>query len=122
VGADDVASSVLLELFVQMAAKPAFHELRTCQRLGYSVHLASTALQRQLALELRVQSPAAPPRAIAAAVRAWLGGFRAELAALATGDKLDSYKQVCVCVCCGVCCGVCGVRDVCAPAQLSVLK
>lgn len=54
-GPDDVATAVLAELFAQMAAKPAFHELRTRQRLGYSVHLSASSLQRQLGLVLRVQ-------------------------------------------------------------------
>lgn len=54
-GPDDVATAVLAELFAQMAAKPAFHELRTRQRLGYSVHLSASSLQRQLGLTLRVQ-------------------------------------------------------------------
>jgi hypothetical protein len=41
-GPDSVPSAVLCELFAQMSSKPAFHELRTRQRLGYSVHLSST--------------------------------------------------------------------------------
>lgn len=97
-GPDDVCSSVMLDLFVQMSSKAAFHELRTRQRLGYSVHLSSSSLHRQLALVVRVQSPTTAPDAIAAAVRAWMGGFRAELQELAQ-QKLDSHKQVCVDVC-----------------------
>jgi secreted Zn-dependent insulinase-like peptidase len=83
----------MLDLFVSMASKPAFHSLRTQQRLGYSVHLGASHLQRQLCLVLRVQSPTTTPAAVADAIRAWLSGFRPELQALAA-DKLDSHKQV----------------------------
>lgn len=92
-GPDDVPNSVMSDLLVQMASKPAFHELRTRQRLGYSVHLSSSSLHRQLGLVVRVQSPSTPPDAISAAVRGWMAGFRGELGQLLT-DKLDSYKQV----------------------------
>jgi len=94
-GPDDVTSSVMSDLFVQLASKPAFHQLRTRQRLGYSVHLSSSSLQRQLGLVVRVQSPSTTPDAIAAAVRGWMEGFRGELDDLLR-DKLDTHKQVCV--------------------------
>ncbi|KAF8073057.1 PXM16 [Scenedesmus sp. PABB004] len=92
-GGDDAAACALLDLFVQVSAKPCFHELRTRQRLGYSVALTSALLHRQLGLVLRVQSPATPPDALASAARAWLGGFRPELAAAAAGALLDAHKQ-----------------------------
>jgi hypothetical protein len=76
-----------------MSSKPAFHELRTRQRLGYSVHLRSSSLQRQLGLVVGVQSPGTAPDAVVSAVRTWMAGFRGELQQLAQG-KLDSHKQV----------------------------
>eukprot|EP00775_Hariotina_reticulata_P010378 gene10378-10536_t len=68
-GADTVQRVVLLDLFVQLSSKAAFHELRTRQRLGYSVSLSNSSLHRQLGLELRIQSPNANPDAIVAAAR-----------------------------------------------------
>jgi secreted Zn-dependent insulinase-like peptidase len=68
-GPDSVQCSVLLDLFVQLSSKAAFHELRTRQRLGYSVSLSSTSLHRQLGLELRIQSPTADPNTIVTAAR-----------------------------------------------------
>jgi secreted Zn-dependent insulinase-like peptidase len=94
----------MCDLFVQMSSKAAFHELRTRQRLGYSVALSSSSLHRQLALVLRVQSPGTSPDAIAAAVRGWCGGFREQLLGLAQ-EKLDSHKEVGA----GWWCGVVGV-------------
>lgn len=93
-GPDSVATAALLDLFVQAASKAAFHELRTRQRLGYSVSLHASALHRQLSLGVRVQSPAATPDAVAAAVRGWLAGYRRELAAL-TDTQLGVHAQVC---------------------------
>lgn len=93
VGPDGVSASVMCDLFVQISSKAAFHELRTRQRLGYSVSLSSSSLHRQLCLVLRVQSPGTGPDAIAAAVRGWCGSFRVQLLALAR-QKLDSHKKV----------------------------
>lgn len=72
-GPDTVQRVVLLDLFVQLSSKAAFHELRTRQRLGYSVSLSSSSLHRQLGLELRIQSPNVNPDAIVAATRWALG-------------------------------------------------
>lgn len=93
-GPDSNITSVLSDLFVQMSSKAAFHELRTRQRLGYSVHLGGSSLQRQLGVVVRVQSPSVNPGVIAGAVRGWLGAWRGELVALAD-EKLDTFKQVC---------------------------
>lgn len=92
-GPDAVELSVLLDLFAQMSSKAAFHELRTRQRLGYSVSLSSTSLHRQLGLLIRVQSPSTQPDALAAAVRAWLVKFREELQQMAH-QQLPQHKKV----------------------------
>jgi secreted Zn-dependent insulinase-like peptidase len=36
---------VLLELFVQVASKPCFHQLRTTERLGYSISCTASDMQ-----------------------------------------------------------------------------
>jgi hypothetical protein len=46
VGPDEVHTQVLLDLFISLAAKPAFYALRTQQRLGYSVSLAAHKLHK----------------------------------------------------------------------------
>eukprot|EP00878_Enallax_costatus_P010944 GHUV01011431.1.p1 GENE.GHUV01011431.1~~GHUV01011431.1.p1 ORF type:complete len:705 (+),score=247.42 GHUV01011431.1:138-2252(+) len=91
-GPDSVQTSVLLHLFVQMSSKAAFHELRTRQRLGYSVSLSSTSLHRQLGLMIRVQSPSTTPDVLVPAVRAWLAGCRDELREAAE-QQLDNAKK-----------------------------
>jgi hypothetical protein len=47
-GADTVRLQVLLDLLVALAAKPAFHALRTQQRLGYLVRLKGHVLPGRL--------------------------------------------------------------------------
>lgn len=92
-GPDFVSTSILLDLFVQMSSKAAFHELRTRQRLGYSVNLSSCSLHRQLGLTIRVQSPSMSPDVCVTAVRGWLTGFRAQLQEMAQ-HQLDNAKKV----------------------------
>jgi secreted Zn-dependent insulinase-like peptidase len=93
-GPDNIGTAVLLDLFVQMSSKACFYELRTRQRLGYSVILSSSSLHRQLGLMVRVQSPSTQPDALAAAVRAWLAGWRKELEEMAVGEVLVNQKKV----------------------------
>lgn len=93
IGPDSVRTAVLLDLFVQISSKAAFHELRTRQRLGYSVNLNSTSLHRQLGLMIRIQSPTTTPDALVSAVRAWLVGYRAEVQDAAR-QQLDNAKKV----------------------------
>ncbi|KAF6262496.1 Metalloenzyme, LuxS/M16 peptidase-like protein [Scenedesmus sp. NREL 46B-D3] len=95
-GPDSIETAVLLDLFVQMSSKACFYELRTRQRLGYSVSLSSSSLHRQLGLMVRVQSPSKRPDALAAAVRAWLAGFRVELQEMAAGVVLQNQKKALV--------------------------
>jgi secreted Zn-dependent insulinase-like peptidase len=107
-GPDSINTAVLLDLFVQMSSKACFYELRTRQRLGYSVSLSSSSLHRQLGLMVRVQSPSTQPDALAAAVRDWLSGFRKELQDMAGGLVLQNQKKVSGLrdhVECGVSCG-----------------
>jgi secreted Zn-dependent insulinase-like peptidase len=96
-GPDNISTAVLLDLFMQMSSKACFYELRTRQRLGYSVSLSSSSLHRQLGLMVRVQSPSTQPDALAAAVRAWLCGFRQELQEKAGGEVLQNQKKVSSC-------------------------
>jgi secreted Zn-dependent insulinase-like peptidase len=93
-GPDTIASAVLLDLFVQMSSKACFYELRTRQRLGYSVSLSSSSLHRQLGLMVRMQSPSTQPDVLAAAVRAWLAGWREELQEMAGGEALQTQMKV----------------------------
>jgi secreted Zn-dependent insulinase-like peptidase len=93
-GPDTITTAVLLDLFVQMSSKACFCELRTKQRLGYSVSLSSSSLHRQLRLMVRVQSPSTQPDVLAAAVRAWLAGWRSELQEMAGGEVLQNQKKV----------------------------
>eukprot|EP00877_Chromochloris_zofingiensis_P011706 jgi/Chrzof1/678/Cz01g24240.t1 len=92
-GEDDVTKQVLLDLFVQIAAKPCFHELRTQQRLGYSVSLYAHELHRILGLAIRVQSPTATPDVLQQRIDAWLAGFRKDLEAVSP-QELHNHKQV----------------------------
>ena len=51
-GEDTPLSSVLLDLLVQLSAKPAFQALRTQQRLGYAVTLEHFKLHQTLGLKV----------------------------------------------------------------------
>ncbi len=75
----DPRPAVLLALLAAVASKPAFHALRTQQRLGYSVSLAKQRLGGVVGLGLRVQSPDRDPGVLRERVAAWVEGFGQEL-------------------------------------------
>ncbi|GFR39769.1 hypothetical protein Agub_g254, partial [Astrephomene gubernaculifera] len=87
----DPLPAVLLELLTAIASKPAFHELRTRQRLGYSVSLGEHRLGGVVGLVLRIQSPDRSPGELRQRVTDWLADFEQELAALSP-QRLDSFK------------------------------
>ena len=65
-----------------MASKPAFHALRTQQRLGYSVslHAFTPGLHGASCLAVRIQSQGdKPPSLLRARVAQWLSDFRQQL-------------------------------------------
>ncbi len=76
---DDPRVAVLLDLLARVASKPAFHELRTRQRLGYMVSLAKHRLGGVMGLAVRVQSPDRRPGLLRRRVSEWLAAFGAEL-------------------------------------------
>jgi secreted Zn-dependent insulinase-like peptidase len=73
-------SPALLELCVQLAAKPAFAALRTRQQLGYSVHLAAHRLHHRLGLKVSVQSARFPCGTVREAILSFLRDFSETLA------------------------------------------
>lgn len=77
----------------QVCSKRCFHELRTKQRLGYSVSLSLQRLQHTLGAAVRIQSPAVAPAELQARVAGWLGMLRGELEALPL-QELEHHKQV----------------------------
>ncbi|KAG2488331.1 hypothetical protein HYH03_013181, partial [Edaphochlamys debaryana] len=87
----DPRPSVLLELLAAVASKPAFHALRTRQRLGYAVACGRHRLGGTGALSLRIQSPDRDPAALRQAVAAWLEGFAQELRDLPP-ERLSAFK------------------------------
>ncbi len=92
-GPDDaVELAVLLDLFVQVAGRRCFHELRTVQRLGYSVSLRVQRLQHVLGAAVRIQSPSTAPAALQEAVVAWLTRARGELEVLPPAE-LQHHQQ-----------------------------
>ncbi|KAI8465691.1 MAG: hypothetical protein J3K34DRAFT_395999 [Monoraphidium minutum] len=92
VGPDDVTQQVLLDLVVQATSRRCFHELRTVQRLGYSVSLAASKLQRVASLAVRVQSPGHDPADVAGRVGAWVVGLRGVLEGM-EGSELEDHKR-----------------------------
>ncbi|GLC59471.1 hypothetical protein PLESTB_001491000 [Pleodorina starrii] len=88
----DVRPAVLLDLLTRVASKPAFHELRTRQRLGYVVALTQHRLGGTHGLAVRVQSPDKDPEALRERVAEWLSGFGRELRDLAP-ERLASFKS-----------------------------
>jgi insulysin len=84
---------VLLDLFTQSASRPCFHELRTRQRLGYSVSLHASTLQRVVALAVRVQSPGTDPAGLGERIGAWLAAFRGQLEGMPQ-EELENHKRV----------------------------
>ncbi|GIL80832.1 hypothetical protein Vretifemale_9914, partial [Volvox reticuliferus] len=87
----DVRPAVLLDLLAKVASKPAFHELRTRQRLGYAVSLSKHRLGGGMGLAVRVQSPDRQPGLLRLRVAEWLAAFGRELRELAP-ERLASFK------------------------------
>jgi len=121
IGPDDPRQQVLLDAFVQAASRPCFHELRTQQRLGYSVSLHSATIQRVLALGVRVQSPDTDPGVLQERVGAWLVAYRGQLEGMAA-EELENHKRVRVCVGGGGMVGCCGAGVLWGWALTRVLK
>jgi insulysin len=93
VGPDDIQSDVLVDAFAQAASRPCFHELRTRQRLGYSVSLHAWSLHRVVGVAVRVQAPEADPALLTARIGDWLAGFRGTLEGM-PDEELANHKQV----------------------------
>ncbi|GIL50837.1 hypothetical protein Vafri_6957 [Volvox africanus] len=88
----DIRPAVLLDLLAKVASKPAFHELRTRQRLGYVVSLSKHRLGGGMGLAVRVQSPDRQPGVLRLRVAEWLASFGRELRELAP-ERLASFKS-----------------------------
>ncbi|GLI60674.1 hypothetical protein VaNZ11_002876 [Volvox africanus] len=87
----DIRPAVLLDFLAKVASKPAFHELRTRQRLGYVVSLNKHRLGGGMGLAVRVQSPDRQPGVLRLRVAEWLESFGRELRELAP-ERLASFK------------------------------
>lgn len=86
IGADgvDVRRRAVLELFVQMAHKDAFNQLRTVESLGYIVRLqvGQAVCPEFLSLTLGIQSTNHLPEHLVSRGLAWLEAFACRLTAL----------------------------------------
>lgn len=76
-----LTSAAALNCQLQVASKPAFHALRTQQRLGYSVSLHGHRMLGGVhSLAVRIQSPHTDPETLRTRVAEWLVAFRQQLA------------------------------------------
>lgn len=84
-------TDVLLELVAEILNKPAFHELRTKQQLGYMVFSGVDACENVRGLYFIIQSPIADPDELCRRIEAFLVRFRVGTLSEMTDPEFDGF-------------------------------
>jgi insulysin len=86
-------ADVALQILAQVMDKPAFHELRTKQQLGYMVWQGVDTLENVQSIYFIIQSTIADPDELGRRIEAFLVQFRAQTLETLTSDEFDRYVE-----------------------------
>uniref|UniRef100_A0A915PZQ4 Insulin-degrading enzyme n=1 Tax=Setaria digitata TaxID=48799 RepID=A0A915PZQ4_9BILA len=92
-GQQDVRENVLLELVVQLAAEPAFNQLRTTEQLGYIVHTGARRSNGVQGIELLIQGQHGP-EFMEERIENFLLKFRSDLEKMSDDEFLDNVEAL----------------------------
>jgi insulysin len=84
-------TDVLLELLAEVMNKPAFHELRTKQQLGYMVFTGVDKTENVLGLFVIIQSTVADPDELCRRIEAFLRQFRTETLEAMSAAEFEGF-------------------------------
>ncbi|CAG9536896.1 unnamed protein product [Cercopithifilaria johnstoni] len=92
-GQQDTRENVLLELVVQLAAEPAFNQLRTTEQLGYIVHTGARRNNGVQGIELLIQGQQIP-EFMEERIENFLMKFRSDLEKMPDDEFLDNVEAL----------------------------
>ncbi|VDM13167.1 unnamed protein product [Wuchereria bancrofti] len=92
-GKQDTRENVLLELIVQLAAEPAFNQLRTTEQLGYIVHTGARRSNGVQGIELLIQGQHIPEFMVER-IENFLVKFRSDLEKMSDDEFLDNVEAL----------------------------
>ncbi|VDM44124.1 unnamed protein product [Toxocara canis] len=92
-GLQSTRDNVLLELIVQLAAEPAFNQLRTNEQLGYIVHTGARRSHGTQGLEMLVQGQQ-DPEYMEERIEHFLKTFRANLESMSEEEFKDNVEAL----------------------------
>ncbi|EFO20407.1 insulin-degrading enzyme [Loa loa] len=92
-GLQDIRENVLLELVVQLAAEPAFNQLRTTEQLGYIVHTGTRRNNGVQGIELLIQGQHVP-EFMEERIENFLVKFRSDLEKMSDSEFLDNVEAL----------------------------
>ncbi|VDN07645.1 unnamed protein product [Thelazia callipaeda] len=92
-GQQSTRENVLLELIVQLAAEPAFNQLRTAEQLGYIVHTGARRSNGVQGIELLIQGQH-DPEFMEERIEAFLLKFRSDLEAMSDNEFQDNVEAL----------------------------
>uniref|UniRef100_A0A8R1TWN1 Insulin-degrading enzyme n=2 Tax=Onchocerca TaxID=6281 RepID=A0A8R1TWN1_ONCVO len=92
-GQQNIRENVLLELVVQLAAEPAFNQLRTTEQLGYIVHTGTRRNNGVQGIELLIQGQHIP-EFMEKRIENFLMKFRLELEKMSDKEFFDNVEAL----------------------------